>query len=293
MREAVARLPAPVSPAAYFEGWGRVHCCVPDNILLFARRDASDLQRRSAESHLHRRFVLGVCLETAGTVTVDGVPFSLRPGHALLVFPQSYHHFSSLEQRSLLWLMVTFETTEPERLAALRQRTLELEDADLENLLGLVSRSSEGRRRGRGDALSIGLSQLLCRFCERAEREEPVTRGLSPRRLTGLWDRLQVQLEGLAPEDLRIAPLAARLRISERHLRQRFQEQFGVSLGSYLRNYRIHRAIGLLMSSDLSLGEVADRCGYQSSASFHRAFRSHTGVAPSQFRKHPTPLEPG
>ena len=32
MREAVAGLPAPVSPAAYFEGWGRTHCCVPDNI---------------------------------------------------------------------------------------------------------------------------------------------------------------------------------------------------------------------------------------------------------------------
>jgi hypothetical protein len=29
--------------------------------------------------------------------------------------------------------------------------------------------------------------------------------------MTGLWDRLQVQLEGLAPEDLRIGPLAARL----------------------------------------------------------------------------------
>jgi AraC-like DNA-binding protein len=289
----VAGLPAPVSPAAYFEGWGRTHCCVPDNILLFARRDAADLQRRSAESHLHRRFLLCVCLETAGTVTVDGVPFALDPGHAMLVFPQSYHHFSQVAQRSLLWLMVTFETTEPERLAVLRQRTLSLEDADLNDLSSLVSRFSGGDRRGRGDALSIGLTHLLCRLCERAGKEDPAARGLSPRRLTGLWDRLQVQLEGLAPEDLRIAPLAARLRISERHLRQKFKEQFGVSLGSYLRNYRIHRAIGLLMSSDLSLGEIADRCGYQSSASFHRAFRSHTGVAPSRFRQPPDSLTPG
>lgn len=287
MREAVAGLPAPASPAAYFEGWGREHCCVPDNILLFARRDAADLQRRSAESHLHRRFVFTVCLETGGTVMVDGVPFALPPGHALLVFPQSYHHFSHLEKRSLLWLMVTFETKEPERLAVLRQRTMELNEAELQELSGLVSRFSDQRSRGRGDALSIALSHLLCRLCERVGQEEPVSRGQSPRRLAGLWERLQVQLEDLAPEELRIGPLAARLRISERHLRQKFQDQFGVSLGSYLRNYRIHRAIGLLMSSDLSLGEIADRCGYQSSASFHRAFRAHTGVAPSQFRKHP------
>ena len=134
------------------------------------------------------------CLETAGTVTVDGVPFSLRPGHSLLVFPQSYHHFSHLAERSLLWLMVTFETTEPERLAVLRQRTLQMERADLESLSQLVSRFSGGGQRGRGDALSIGLSGLLCRLCERAGQEEPVRQGLSPRRLTGLRDRLQAQL---------------------------------------------------------------------------------------------------
>jgi len=284
---AVERLPDPGSPAGYFEGWGRVHQCSPDNILLFARRDAADLQRRSADSHLHRRFVLVVCLKTPGTVTSDGIPFPLRPGQALLVFPESYHHFSHLEERSLLWLFVTFETREPERLAALQRRTLALEDHDLASLSGLVSRFSTGETADRGDTLSIILSQILCRLCQRAMRQQGTPPIPPARRLAGLWERLQLQLESLPPEQLRIRPLAARLRISERYLRQKFRDQFGVSLGAYLRNYRIHRAIGLLMSSDLSLSEIAGRCGYQSSASFHRAFRQHTGVAPSRFRNQP------
>ncbi len=68
-------------------------------------------------------------------------------------------------------------------------------------------------------------------------------------------------------------------------LREKFKTQFGVALGTYLRNYRIRRAIGLLTTSSLSLEEVADRCGYGSAASFHRAFQEITGTTPGQFRR--------
>jgi AraC-like DNA-binding protein len=287
LRESIAQLAAPESPAAYFEGRGRRYSCALDNILLFARREASDLQRRSAESHLHRRFCLAVCLETAGSVSVDGVPFALQPGQAHLVFPQSYHHFLQLEKSSLLWLMITFETKEAERLAILRQRTLSLSQEDLDVISRMAARFNIGPGAGQGDALNADLSQLLCRWSENIGREETGAPLFPARKYAGLWQRLQVQLEELPPEDLRVGPLSGKLAISERHLRQKFHDQFGVSLGVYLKNYRIQRSIGLLISSDLSLAEIADRCGYHSSASFHRAFLSHTGVGPGQFRKRP------
>lgn len=277
------KLPTPPSPAAYFEGCRRRHVCAPDDVLLFSRVDAHELRRRSAESHLHRRFVLVNCLETPGVVSVDGIPFALKPGQSHLVFPQSYHQFLDLEQSSLLWLMVTFETTEPERLAPLRQRSLDLDAEDHRDLDRMVSRFSRTADDARGDFLSLTLSQMLCRLCERTgEQERP---DVPPRPFAGIWQRLQKELEALPPEELRIAPLANRLRISDRHLREKFKEQFGVQLGTYLRNYRIRRAIGLLVSSDLSLAEISDRCGYQSASSFHRAFVRHTGMRPSGFRK--------
>ena len=283
----VAALAAPATPAAYFEGWGREHACALDDLLLFARHEAHDLRRRSAESHLHRRFVLIVCLETAGTVSVDGIPFELKPLQAHLVFPQSYHYFQNLASSSLLWLFVTFETREGERLAPLRLRTLDLTSEDLTSLQDLVQRFSKGARKGRGDELSHRLSRFLCLQCERVLRRAAPEPNLPARPYSGLWRKFQVQLEKTPPEELRIAPLARRLGISDCHLRAKFQEQFGVSLGTYLRNYRITRAIALLTSSELSLMEIADCCGYGSPASFHRAFKQHTGVSPSEFRADP------
>ncbi|MCH7227252.1 helix-turn-helix transcriptional regulator [Haloferula sp. A504] len=277
------KLPTPPSPAAYFEGCRRHHACSPDDVLLFSRVDAHELRRRSAESHLHRRFCLVNCLETAGAVSVDGIPFALKPGQAHLVFPQSYHHFLDLADPSILWLMLTFETDEPERLAPLRQHTLNLDAADRRDLGRMVSRFTDAADQGRGDFLSLTLSKMLCRLCERVE--EHGRSDLPPRPFAGLWPRLQKELEALPPEELRIAPLAERLRISDRHLREKFKAQFGVQLGTYLRNYRIRRAIGLLTSTSLSLAEISDRCGYRSASSFHRAFIRHTGMKPADFRR--------
>ncbi|MEM9235698.1 MAG: AraC family transcriptional regulator [Verrucomicrobiota bacterium] len=285
LKRSAAGLPEPASPAAYFEGVRRVHACALDDILIFARQDARSLRRRSAESHLHRRFVLVVCVETAGTVSIDGVPYALKPGEAHLVFPQSYHHFLGLEQNDLLWLLITFESEETERLEALRRRTLQLTAEDDHLFRQMIECFANKHREGEADRLNLALSSLLCRWCGETEQGERAGALPPTQKYSGLWQRLSSCLETIPPEELRVGPVASRLSISERHLRMKFLEQFGVSLGSYLKNYRIRRAIGLLASSDLSQAEIADQCGYRSSSSFHRAFLQHTGMSPSEFRK--------
>ena len=181
--------------------------------------------------------------------------------------------------------MITFETSEPERLSILRQRTFQLTKTDLDVLGEMVTTFNRGPDPARCDTLAGSVSALLARWA-RQERGKESGAPVSPgRKYAGLWQRMQVRLEQLPPEDLRVGPLAEKLGISERHLRQTFQEQFGVSMGAYLRNYRIRRAIGLLASTSLSLAEVSDRCGYRSTSSFHRAFIRHTGMRPAEFRR--------
>ena len=284
LTRAAANLAEPASPAAYFEGWNRVYAAPVDDVLLFSRKKARSLQRRSAESHLHRRFVCVLCLDGPGLLTVDGVPFEMRPGQAHLVFPQSYHSFSRQQQSEILWMMITFETAEPEKLAILRQRTLDLGAEDLEEI-GLMAESfNQGQNPRRSDELCGRVAAMMARWCLAVRSREEGSPVAPVRKYAGLWQRMQTQLEKLPPEDLRVGPLAKKLSISERHLRQKFQEQFAVSIGAYLRNYRLRRAIGLLASTDLSQAEIADRCGYRSPASFHRAFIKHTGMKPTEFR---------
>jgi len=64
-----------------------------------------------------------------------------------------------------------------------------------------------------------------------------------------------------------------------------FKEIMGVPPQEYIRNARIRKASELLLGSDLPVYQVADECGFDSSAYFCRYFARHTGMSPIAFRR--------
>ena len=47
---------------------------------------------------------------------------------------------------------------------------------------------------------------------------------------------------------------------------------------------RVERALHLLDSGELSVGEISDICGFGDPSYFGKAFRKRTGLTPSQYR---------
>jgi AraC-like DNA-binding protein len=71
--------------------------------------------------------------------------------------------------------------------------------------------------------------------------------------------------------------------------RSRFSERFisvvGVPPGRYVARWRMHLASGWLRNDRLTVAEAAARLGYESEASFSRAFKRFLGVPPSALRR--------
>jgi AraC-like DNA-binding protein len=68
--------------------------------------------------------------------------------------------------------------------------------------------------------------------------------------------------------------------ISERHLRDRFERQMGISLRDYRSNYQFHTAISLMRDSASSLSSVAELSGFNSQSVFTRFIRRMSGRTP-------------
>jgi AraC family transcriptional regulator of adaptative response / DNA-3-methyladenine glycosylase II len=79
--------------------------------------------------------------------------------------------------------------------------------------------------------------------------------------------------------------LAARLGVSDRHVRRIFEAQFGVSPVQYLQTRRLLTAKQLLADTDLPVTQVALISGYSSVRRFNAAFAQHYGLNPSQLRR--------
>jgi AraC-like DNA-binding protein len=54
---------------------------------------------------------------------------------------------------------------------------------------------------------------------------------------------------------------------------------------SYLKSWRLQAAAKLLQNPTLSLSNIAEQVGYDSTAAFSRIFKRNFGVAPGQFRR--------
>ncbi|MEE4245036.1 MAG: helix-turn-helix domain-containing protein [Kangiellaceae bacterium] len=78
--------------------------------------------------------------------------------------------------------------------------------------------------------------------------------------------------------------VASLLNMSDRSLRRTLQTN-GISFRELVSQAKLKRAKELLLSTKLSVGEIAEQLGYKESASFVRAFKLWTNQTPARFRK--------
>ncbi len=87
-----------------------------------------------------------------------------------------------------------------------------------------------------------------------------------------------------------IAGLAARLGVSDRHLRRIFEAQFGVSPVQYLQTRRLLTAKQLLADTQLPITQIALISGFASVRRFNAAFIDHYHLNPTQLRQRGAPV---
>jgi AraC-like DNA-binding protein len=81
-----------------------------------------------------------------------------------------------------------------------------------------------------------------------------------------------------------VTDLARRAAVSRSLLDARFRDVLGTSPIRYLTAWRMHVADDLLTTTDLSVGAIARRVGYDAEEAFSRAFKRERGQAPSAWR---------
>lgn len=69
------------------------------------------------------------------------------------------------------------------------------------------------------------------------------------------------------------------------YLNEIFSRDEGISLHQYIIKMRIAKAKGLITSSEESLSEIAEECGFSSLSHLSRTLRRESGITPSKMRK--------
>lgn len=91
-------------------------------------------------------------------------------------------------------------------------------------------------------------------------------------------------IEDHLSSDMSVLELAKMCCVSETFFRRLFKKYSGVSPVEYKNRIRISKAKQLLISSELTVGEIADVLGFYDMAYFCRTFNEKTGVSPKEYR---------
>ncbi|HYF50610.1 MAG TPA: AraC family transcriptional regulator [Planctomycetota bacterium] len=84
---------------------------------------------------------------------------------------------------------------------------------------------------------------------------------------------------------LTLAKLAASAYVSADYLRQLFRREYGIAPMRYLLSKRIEIARELLGLTQLPIGDIAARCGFNDVFYFSRAFKKIMGMPPRDYRE--------
>jgi AraC family transcriptional regulator len=86
-------------------------------------------------------------------------------------------------------------------------------------------------------------------------------------------------------QPVRLAELAREVSVHPAHLARAFRQQFGTSVGGYVRRLRLDWAAAELERSETALAAIALAAGFADQSHFTRSFRRYTGFTPGAYRR--------
>jgi len=158
------------------------------------------------------------------------------------------------------------------------RRCFDDEDQSLNRLCKQIVNEFHANKTGRREMLGLLTAQLAIAIT-RATGESRVS---SQERIVR---KAEVIIGNHFSRPLRITEIAAQSGASVSSLRSHFSRLRGLSPLEYLQQVRLRRAVSFLVTSDLTLDQIAALSGYDSASHLSRRIKAAYGSSPGTFRR--------
>ena len=138
------------------------------------------------------------------------------------------------------------------------------------------------------------LDGMIARFTEGGSEslellEKIIALVRSPREKNGdvspMIERITETVKAHFTEEISVSEIASTVNISVYYLAHAFKNATGTTLTEYRNALRLTEAKRLLISTDMSVGEIAASCGFSGAAYFTEVFTRSELVPPTEYRR--------
>lgn len=222
------------------------------------------------------------CTRGSGTLIVDGKRLSVPAGSAIYL-PVAYPHeyYANEDVWDIHWVVPGgYATEDILRQFGLEQpRVYELSDA---RTLEHIFRKMHDAIRADSFFGNFRASGYLYDFL--IEFYRLISSGSSSGAPSPALMKALDLINSRFAEPLGMEELCSAAGVSKQHLCLLFRNLLGLRPMEYIAKRRIQEAKSLLNSTELSIGDIAERTGFGSESYFCKLFRRYEGMTPSAFR---------
>ena len=231
--------------------------------------------------------LLMLCVVGRGAVTVREQDIAVHAGQAVWLPANTPHTYTADDKQpwSLAWVHIGGEgLVEMEDRLTQGSTQLLLGVSEMEKGAGLIDEVCRCLRPPRRPQDLIDAAAMLRQLLGRLHRNTEL--GIEPP--APARQRVRQSIEwAMARLDrpIQLTELAGRARLSISRYAELFKQIYGQPPMAYLTGQRINLAVDLLSSTELPIGTIAERVGYDDPLYFSRVFRKTMGVCPRTLRR--------
>ncbi len=126
----------------------------------------------------------------------------------------------------------------------------------------------------------VSVELLLLQICESLSSIKTIDALKHPQWINGLKELLHFDTA-----DLNLSYLSGQLNVHPVHISRAAPKYLSMSLGAYIRQQKLKKAIPLLLDASNSLTEITYQAGFADQSHFNRVFKTYFNMNPKAYRK--------
>ena len=245
-------------------------------------------------NHFHNSYEIYYLLDNELVYHVENEFFHMKPGMLVIIPPNVVHTTNYLNPKSterkrlLVNLPISyiemFLQDDPDLLTRLTLAPYALDKPHQKEVLGLLNKILYEYQKDDGNPVLIKsfLGQLLVLLGELSKEN---TNECDDSASGKLIQDITTYINEHYMEPINLKLLSEKFYLNSSYMSRIFKQKTNVTFSEYLRNVRIKHACNLLTTTSLSLGEIAEKTGFNSTSDLCRVFKSVKEVSPLYYRK--------
>lgn len=261
------------------------------NHLFVTRSSHSPSDKIHDFKNYHKHELLGIEYLSSGTYTqfINGQQYECCGGTVTVISPIDVHRFKFNEKITTngFFLYFTDSLIMPELQKYINYDKLPvittIEDANLKQHMDslferLLYIDSQKRSEYSQIMSKILVNEILTTAVIHGTESENVPR--QPSRMSEITNYIRDNFS----EQLTTYHIADHFHMNRDYFLKYFKKYMNQTFTDYLTGIRMDYAKRLLLTSEMSMSDIASACGIQSPSYFSKLFKEYTGVKPSEFR---------